>query len=347
MLIPALARDGAGGIAVLLLLMSVAMGIGWWLGKRVRQRPPHQDAGRQQLLAMMQELASWTTDVSSGVSEYRSLIETLSDQIAQTVDRGAAPSAMTTTNLLMQLLTANRRLQTQLETAEATLEQQSRDLAGYMSQAGTDPLTGLNNRRIFDDHLAAALHAWNAQQTAVGIILLDIDHFKSLNDTQGHLAGDAVLRQLAKLLREQVPSGSTMVRFGGEEFACIVTDQNLPAIAEVAERLRQAVESQGFAHESRTLRATISCGVALATFRESALALLQRGDSALYAAKTSSRNAVYLHDGYHCVQYSSGGAAEQQALAEEHVVRDFEEVCLDLRQRLAQVAITPEVQPLA
>ena len=69
MLIPALARDGAGGIAVLLLMVSVAMGIGWWLGKRVRQRPPHQDAGRQQLLAMMQELASWTTDVSSGVSE--------------------------------------------------------------------------------------------------------------------------------------------------------------------------------------------------------------------------------------------------------------------------------------
>lgn len=323
------------------------MVMGWWLGRRLRGRAPRQDASRQQILAMMQELASWTTDVSSGVSEYRSLVETLSDQIAQTVDRGAAPSAMTTTNLLMQLLTANRRLQTQLETAEATLEQQSRDLAGYMSQAGTDPLTGLSNRRIFDDHLAAALHAWNTQQTAVGIILLDIDHFKMLNDTQGHLAGDAVLRQLAKLLREHVPSGSTMVRLGGEEFACIVTGCDLAAAAEIGERLRQAVESQRFAHDNRVIHATISCGVALATFRESALALVQRGDSAMYAAKTSSRNAVYLHDGYHCVHYSGGCAAAQPALVEEHVLQDFQEVCLDLRQRLAQVAIMPEVQPLA
>ncbi len=347
MLIPALAREGASGIAVLLLLMSVAMGIGWWLGRGLRRRPSRQDASRQQLLAMTKELASWTTDVSSGVSEYRSLIETLSDQIAHTVDRGVTPSSMTTTNLLMQLLTANRRLQTQLETAEATLEQQSRDLAGYMSQAGTDALTGLSNRRIFDERLAEALHAWYAQQTAVGIALIDIDHFKTLNDTQGHLAGDAVLRQLAKLLREQVPSGSTMVRFGGEEFACIVTGRDLAAIAEVAERLRQAVESQCFVHDNRTLRATVSCGVALATFRESALALLQRGDSALYAAKTSSRNAVYLHDGYHCVHYSGGCATAQPAFAEEHLVRDFHEVCLDLRQRLAQVAITPDAQPLA
>jgi diguanylate cyclase (GGDEF)-like protein len=296
---------------------------------------------------MMQELALWTTDVSSGVSEYRSLVEALSDQITRTVDRGSVPSAMTTTNLLMQLLAANQRLQTQLEAAEATLEQQSRDLAGYMVQAGTDPLTGLSNRRVFDDQLAAALHAWNTQQTPVGLILLDIDHFKTLNDTQGHLAGDAVLRQIARLLREHVPSGSTMVRFGGEEFACIVTGLDLSAIAAAAERLRETVESQSFAHENRMLRATISCGVALATFRESAMSLQQRGDSALYAAKTSSRNAVYLHDGYHCVHYSGGNAAAQPTALEENAMRDFEEVCFDLRQRLAQVAITPEVQPLA
>ena len=329
-------------MAVLLLLAGI--GMGWWLAQRLRRRLPRRDAARQQLLAMMQELASWTTDVSSEVSEYRSLVEALSDQMAMTLARDGEPSAMMTTNLLMQLLTANRRLQSQLETAEATLEQQSHDLAGYMSQVGTDPLTGLSNRRVFDDCLTEALQAWNTHQTEVGIVLLDIDHFKTLNDTQGHLAGDAVLRQLAKLLRDHVPSGSTIVRFGGEEFACVITGRDLVAIADIGERLRQAVELQSFVHENRPLRATISCGVALATFRESALALLQRGDSALYAAKSSSRNAVYLHDGYHCVHFSGGGAIMPSTMPEEHLVRDFQEVCLDLRQRLTQVAIMPEAQ---
>lgn len=328
------------------LLLISGLALGWCCG-RLFQRPTANKPSAErfeEIAKLLTSLQGWTSGVATDVSEYRTLMEAFSEQLAAEAKRSAEPSLITTANLLTQMLEANRSLQARLDKAETTLVQQTREIAAYVSQARTDALTGLNNRRVFDESLASALSAWHAQRKPVGVVLFDIDHFKILNDTLGHLAGDAVLRQLAELLRQNAPRGAVIARYGGEEFACILTGDTQASLCEAAERLREAVEGTLFMFERNALRVTISCGAAQATFAEEAHALLQRGDNALYAAKSAGRNAVYLHDGYHCTPYTASRAREAELPAEEKIVQDFRDVCQDLRARLAQVAVSQEAE---
>lgn len=325
------------------LLLLAGLALGWCIGYLWRRPVTVVEPHREQISGLLTNLLGWTSGVSTEVSEYRTLIEAMTQQIADEAKSSDSPSLVTTGNLLTQMLEANRNLQARLDVAESTLQKQSGEIAAYISQARTDALTSLNNRRVFDEGLATSLAAWHAQRKPVGVILFDIDHFKILNDTLGHLAGDAVLRQLAELLRQHAPRGSLLARYGGEEFACVVSGGDPASTCRAAEQLRAAVEGTLFTFERNSLRVTISVGVAQATFSEEGVELLKRGDNALYAAKSAGRNAVYLHDGYHCVPYSTRGEGESSPAVDETVVQDFHEVCADLRSRLAQVSISSEM----
>ncbi|MDX6539569.1 MAG: two-component system, OmpR family, response regulator RpaB [Gaiellales bacterium] len=153
-----------------------------------------------------------------------------------------------------------------------------------------DGLTGLPNRRTFDEYIDSMFAPGSQTGLPFALVLLDIDHFKRVNDTQGHAAGDQVLRDLATVAVRQLRAGEQVFRIGGEEFAVVVHgDRNAGVI--VAERLRTAVES-----ESRSPRLpTISAGVAAfpqdAHTREQ---LFHQADQALYAAKEAGRNTVSL-----------------------------------------------------
>jgi diguanylate cyclase len=327
------------GLAALLLGTGVAMG---WLMSRWGAPAKEHGEDSEQLANLVKELSHWTSDVATDVTEYRALIEAFSHQLATEAPGELNPSTCTTTAILAQMLEANRRLQARLDAAEDRLQQQTREIAEYMSEARTDPLTGLCNRRVFDEVLRNALAAWHAQGKLLSMALVDIDRFKSLNDTLGHMAGDLVLREVARVLKDVAPRGSFVARYGGEEFACILPAHDLAAACEIGERLRSAVEQHPFQFEQQSLQLTVSCGVAQATFGEDS-ALVKRCDTALYAAKSGGRNAVFLHDGYHCIAFRTGGTpGEQSPTHEERLFRDFRDVCQDLRSRLAQVAVTPE-----
>jgi diguanylate cyclase len=320
------------------LLLATGAGIGWF-ASRFGVKPVAERDDSEQLATLIKELSHWTSDVSTDVTEYRALIEAFSDQIASEPG-DLNPEACTTAAILAQMLEANRRLQMRLDAAESRLQQQKREIAEYMSEARTDPLTGLCNRRVFDEVLSNALAAWHAQGKLLSIALVDIDRFKSLNDSLGHLAGDLVLREVARVMKDIAPRGSFVARYGGEEFACILPGHDLAAACEVGEKLRNAVEQHPFQFEQQALQLTVSCGVAQATFGEDG-AFVKRCDTALYAAKAGGRNAVYLHDGYHCIAFRTGGTpGEISPTHEERLFRDFRDVCQDLRSRLAQVAVT-------
>lgn len=341
---PILVGDISAVVAVFTggtLLLLAGILLGWGIARMTRRPTPENTSDRETVAALLTPILNWTSGVSTDVSDYRTLIESLSDQIAKEVKKESHPSAVAAAALITQVLEANYSLQARLDNAEATLQQQSGEIAAYISQARTDALTGLNNRRVFDEYLATSLAAWHAQSKPVGVILFDIDHFKILNDTQGHLAGDAVLRELALLLRQNAPAGALLARYGGEEFACVLAGVGQVDICKAAEELRAAVETTVFLYERTSLRVTISCGVAQATFSEDAFGLLKRGDNALYASKSAGRNSVYLHDGYHCVPYSTHGPSDSCLATQEQVVPDFHHVCEELRNRLAQIAIAP------
>jgi two-component system cell cycle response regulator len=158
----------------------------------------------------------------------------------------------------------------------------------------TDGLTKLHNHRHFQESLKREFSRSMRHQTSLALALLDIDHFKSFNDTHGHQQGDLVLQELARTLRGQIRNLDDVARYGGEEFAVIMPDASLDVALRVAERLRAAVESHPVAGPTGPLRVTISLGVAAVPHPEIATpaALIAAADRALYRAKDLGRNRV-------------------------------------------------------
>jgi diguanylate cyclase (GGDEF)-like protein len=156
-----------------------------------------------------------------------------------------------------------------------------------------DPLTDLANRVLFERVLGRELDGLKERGGAVSVLELDIDHFKRVNDTYGHPAGDAVLVQLAAVLRRTLRRADLAARVGGEEFA-VVLSRGAERPETVAEKLRAAVEAETFGEAGRPLKITISVGCAVAGLTEDAAALFKRVDLALYEAKNSGRNRVAL-----------------------------------------------------
>lgn len=159
----------------------------------------------------------------------------------------------------------------------------------------TDSLTGLCNRRGLDLHLSQGLEEARRKRQALAIIAIDIDHFKRLNDAQGHLAGDQILRELATLIRANLRQADVACRWGGEEFLVLLKDVSELAAASVADKIRRAVSDTEFTYSGKPSKISISCGVAeYAGIGESADQFIGRADAALYYAKDGGRNQVRL-----------------------------------------------------
>ena len=164
------------------------------------------------------------------------------------------------------------------------------------SLALTDELTGLYNRRYLFAHLDELIERISQGGASAAVLLFDIDHFKKVNDTHGHAAGDDVLRELAARTTNSVRSVDLVARLGGEEFAVVMPETDIASAAEVAERLRLAVATDRFVVRAsgKELDITISVGVAAAEAGHGRDRLLARADEALYSAKTAGRNRVII-----------------------------------------------------
>jgi two-component system, cell cycle response regulator len=165
------------------------------------------------------------------------------------------------------------------------------------TQAATDGLTGLPNRRAFVEKLDEMLHRAARFGTPVSMLMLDVDHFKKVNDTYGHPVGDQVLRRLAGLLHESIREAVDIAaRFGGEEFAVLLENTAMDGALNLAERLRSGLEDETFIHmegsQATQFHVTVSIGVASYPEAGDAMVLVGRADEALYKAKETGRNRV-------------------------------------------------------
>jgi two-component system, cell cycle response regulator len=163
-------------------------------------------------------------------------------------------------------------------------------------RATHDSLTGIANRGAIIDALQNELSRQVRQQRPLGVILADIDHFKSINDTYGHLCGDAVLRTLAKRMKDCMRPYDGVGRYGGEEFLIVVSDSGAQGTMASAERIRRAIEAEPVSTSAGEIPVTASLGVAVNTDPEhvDVQALLQLADDALYQAKEHGRNRSEL-----------------------------------------------------
>ena len=162
--------------------------------------------------------------------------------------------------------------------------------------ARTDDLTGLANRRAFIELGTTALDQARRYDRALSLVMFDIDHFKQINDTHGHAAGDGVLRAIAGTVRQAARAADTPGRLGGEEVALLLPETGGAAALALAERLRRDVAALAIAHYGTPLHCTCSFGVAERSGSVATLnALLGAADEALYRAKAEGRNLVRAH----------------------------------------------------
>lgn len=291
-----------------LLLAGLACGafwvwIGLYLGMRIGRRSAEcsEALESQHVRQLLGELSQWTTSFQREVATYREEMEGFSEQ-ATDLGRGSDPSRATVVlQLLTQILSSNQRLQKRLHDAENRLTRQSEELCEYLSEARTDSLTALPNRRALDEELLRRLAEWRRYKAPFSVALLDIDRFKDINDRYGHVVGDEVLREVARALRGSMRDADLVSRFGGEEFAILMPATSGPATFIAAERAREAVQKVLIEVDGVEIRPTVSCGAAQASESDDATTLLQRADAALYTSKYAGRNQCHWHDGQRCI----------------------------------------------
>ncbi|MGD2109029.1 MAG: GGDEF domain-containing protein [Phycisphaerae bacterium] len=169
-----------------------------------------------------------------------------------------------------------------------------------LKRATTDPLTGVGNRAAFEARLTLELERAARSGAPLALLVIDVDHFKNFNDTHGHQAGDQVLCTIAQALDENVRKVDYVARYGGEEFVVVAPNAKPEGAGILAERLREAVESQTVPSGDKVLNATVSIGVGVATTvtdASDAKALFKAADDQLYKAKSNGRNRVeVMHD---------------------------------------------------
>jgi diguanylate cyclase len=170
-------------------------------------------------------------------------------------------------------------------------------MADERRQAQLDPLTGIHNRLAFDERINSEIQRSKRYEEPFSLLVVDIDLFKKINDSFGHLAGDKVLKALAKRLEKNVRDVDLVARYGGEEFVILLPNTTLAAAHLVAEKTRAIVERAGFHHDGQPVAVTVSGGISQFRHEDDAASLFKRADDALYAAKKAGRNRIHIEEG--------------------------------------------------
>ena len=158
-------------------------------------------------------------------------------------------------------------------------------------QLRIDPLTQVANRQFFDFQMAKRMEEANVFSNSFGVLVIDIDHFKKVNDTYGHLVGDEMLKIVAQSLSSNVEKTDVVSRWGGEEFIAIINVTNTEDLLKVAERLRAIIAASSYQlNEQESIHVTVSIGGALATSQDTVKSLIAKADENMYAAKQNGRN---------------------------------------------------------
>ncbi len=189
----------------------------------------------------------------------------------------------------------NKALEGRLMLSKDEISNLQQSLEAIRAESLTDPLTGLGNRKYFDRMIDAAVQNAFANGEPLSLLLFDIDHFKSFNDSYGHLTGDQVLRLVGLSLKQTIKGQDITARYGGEEFAVVLPNTGLRQALTVADHIRRAVMAKELKKKSTGEilgRVTISVGVSLLKLGDDTDSLIERADACLYAAKRNGRNRV-------------------------------------------------------
>jgi diguanylate cyclase len=218
--------------------------------------------------------------------------EELSSAITREQVKAIAESLIKST---LEMREANKVLEERLTLSKNEISNLQQSLEAIRAESLTDPLTGLGNRKYFDRMIDMAVQHALAHGEPLSLLMFDIDHFKSFNDSYGHLTGDQVLRLVGLSLKQTIKGQDITARYGGEEFAVVLPNTALRQALTVADHIRRAVMAKELKKKSTGEilgRVTISVGVSMLKPGDDTDSLIERADACLYAAKRNGRNRV-------------------------------------------------------
>jgi diguanylate cyclase len=272
--------------------LAVVTVVGYLVGRRrTSQQEASDNQARRELKraqAVAKELEKIAELVRRHLATHHASVVRFKNRVLTLGEQQAEGGWQELCNEAEGMLKPTLKLAAQLANAYDEIRQQSNHLMTF-TEVRTDPLTGVSNRRALDETLASMFAMMNRYELPFSIVILDIDHFKRLNDDQGHLYGDSILKSVAKLLDDNVRDTDVVTRYGGEEFVIVMPQTSLVGACIFSDRLRQQIE--------QSLPLTISGGVAGAVDGDNPQTLLARADAALYSAKAAGRNRVFHHTG--------------------------------------------------
>ncbi len=191
---------------------------------------------------------------------------------------------------------SNTALRKELNKARETLDEQKQVIENLKTAVRVDALTQLANRQHFNEHLSESIDRFDRYGEPFALMMIDLDHFKSINDTYGHLAGDRILKAMALKLKAGVRMSDFVARYGGEEFAIVVVKAAPELAFKIAEDTRDAVETSSFNLEGKILHVTVSIGIASVCKGDTPDTVIRRADQAMYYAKRTGRNRVCVYE---------------------------------------------------
>lgn len=251
---------------------------------------------RTGLLALLQNVQKIVVDLGSDSEGFGTRLREFGDAITATDSIDVIQQQV---DLMAKQVSGMRssmsHLSTELTANQSEVARLTDELQRLRDDAMTDALSGLLNRRGFDRALAALESGANRDQPPFSLVMIDIDHFKRVNDNFGHLTGDRVIQGIAALLRACVKGNDTLARYGGEEFAVLLPATTMTGALTVAEQIRSTIQRARIRRmnsEEVVTQLTVSAGVGQFRRGEEVEQLVQRTDSALYLAKQSGRNKV-------------------------------------------------------
>ena len=285
------------------VLASVLAGImaGYLLG-RSRGKASDQELADRERQATLKTLV----EVFQSVERMSGDVESHSSQIQETAhhvgamqvsgDMGLVKQALL--GHMMTLLCSNRRLQDDLLYSRYKMDEQAQQLDLVRREARTDGLTGVANRKAFDEKVRLLLAGWTREQHPFVLMMIDVDHLKRINDAHGHQAGDQVLEKLGQWLAQWLRDGDFAGRYGGDEFAVLLPRTELAAGRELAETIcsRTAERASQITFRREQVSLSLSIGVTASAQGDRVESVIRRADEALYRAKRAGRNQVQVQE---------------------------------------------------